>query len=74
MKSGVISAQVEKVATDVSRKTIYSQDGSEKVVTCTITKQKELEKACMKEVDCRSQISKETPPMTSPLVNHLGYT
>eukprot|EP00957_Ditylum_brightwellii_P196851 14998097-Ditylum_brightwellii.AAC.1 len=33
MKSGVISAQVEEVATDVSGKTIYNQDGSEKEVT-----------------------------------------
>eukprot|EP00957_Ditylum_brightwellii_P193605 14743534-Ditylum_brightwellii.AAC.1 len=74
MKSGVISAQVEEVATDVRGKTIYNQDGTEKVVTRTITKQKELEKACMKEVDCRSRMSEETPPMTGPLVNHLGYT
>eukprot|EP00957_Ditylum_brightwellii_P132567 10109867-Ditylum_brightwellii.AAC.1 len=74
MKSGIISAQAEEVATDVSGKTIYNQDGSEKVVTHTITEQKELEKACMKEVNRRSQMSKETPPMTSPLVNHLGYT
>eukprot|EP00957_Ditylum_brightwellii_P063119 4791393-Ditylum_brightwellii.AAC.1 len=28
----------------------------------------------MKEVDCRSWMSEETPPLTSPLVDHLGYT
>eukprot|EP00957_Ditylum_brightwellii_P070009 5317311-Ditylum_brightwellii.AAC.1 len=33
---------------------MYNQDGTEKVVTHTITEQKELEKACMKEVDRRS--------------------
>eukprot|EP00957_Ditylum_brightwellii_P195564 14901580-Ditylum_brightwellii.AAC.1 len=48
-KRGLISVQVEEVATNVRGKIMYNQDGTEKVVTRTITDQKELEKACMKE-------------------------
>eukprot|EP00957_Ditylum_brightwellii_P125497 9565554-Ditylum_brightwellii.AAC.1 len=36
-----------------------------------ITEQRELEKACMEEVDGRSRMSEETPPMTEPLVDLL---
>eukprot|EP00957_Ditylum_brightwellii_P097744 7443515-Ditylum_brightwellii.AAC.1 len=52
-KRGVISVQVDKVVTDKRGKIMYNQDGTEKVVTRTITEKQELEKACMKEVDRR---------------------
>eukprot|EP00957_Ditylum_brightwellii_P099347 7567925-Ditylum_brightwellii.AAC.1 len=73
-KRRVMPVQVEDIATGVRGKIMHNQDGTEKVVTRTITEQKELEKACMKEVYRRSLMSEETPPITSPLVDHLGYT
>eukprot|EP00957_Ditylum_brightwellii_P156687 11925880-Ditylum_brightwellii.AAC.1 len=36
--------------------------------------QKELEKTCMEEVDGRSRMSEETPPMTTPIIDLLEYT
>eukprot|EP00957_Ditylum_brightwellii_P073237 5567294-Ditylum_brightwellii.AAC.1 len=38
-----------------------------------IHEQKELEQVCMKEVANRSKMSEGTPPMISPLVDHLKY-
>eukprot|EP00957_Ditylum_brightwellii_P179444 13669628-Ditylum_brightwellii.AAC.1 len=49
-------------------------DGTERVISETITQQSKLEKECMKEVDRQSRMLEEIPPMVSPLVDYLSYT
>eukprot|EP00957_Ditylum_brightwellii_P095200 7250606-Ditylum_brightwellii.AAC.1 len=42
-------------------------------MTKDIHEQKKLEQVCVKEVANRSRMSEGTPPMISPLVDHLEY-
>eukprot|EP00957_Ditylum_brightwellii_P062096 4712701-Ditylum_brightwellii.AAC.1 len=53
---------------------VCDQNGTPIVETVDLSEQKELEQACVEEVDSRSRMSEDTPPMVAPLVDLLGYS
>ena len=69
-----MTVSVDRADRNSDRTIALNADGTERVISETITQQSKLEKECMKEVDRRSRMSEETPPMVSPLVDYLGYT
>eukprot|EP00957_Ditylum_brightwellii_P154399 11749351-Ditylum_brightwellii.AAC.1 len=73
-RAGVRSVQKEITTKRTDGTVICNSNGKSLVEIVEISEQKELERACIEEVNRRSRISEETPPMISPIIDLVGYT